>query len=109
MNANIQTSTESIATVENLNSIASTAATTIKNVFETASAEQIIETVDTVYHFGWLDYSFFIILLSLSALIGAYYGFFSKHKQNNTEEYILGGRTMKIIPVATSMIATFVF
>lgn len=61
-----------------------------------------------VFHFSWLDYGFFVGLLSLSALIGIYYGFFSKHKQNNTAEYILGGRSMKIVPVATSMIATLV-
>lgn len=58
--------------------------------------------------FGTIDYAFFVGLLAVSALIGVYYGFFSKHKQNNTSEYILGGRTMKILPVATSMIASLV-
>lgn len=61
-----------------------------------------------VFHFSWLDYAFFLGLLSLSTVIGIYYGFFSKHKQNNTNEYILGGRSMKIVPVAISMIATLV-
>lgn len=60
------------------------------------------------FHFGWIDYGLFIALLGISTLIGIYYGFFSKHKQNNISEYILGGRSMKILPVATSMIASSV-
>lgn len=61
-----------------------------------------------IFHFGWLDYGFFVALLGMSTLIGIFYGFFSKHKQNNTNEYILGGRSMKILPVATSQIASLV-
>lgn len=61
-----------------------------------------------IFHFGWLDYGFFVALLGMSALIGIFYGFVSKHKQNNTAEYILGGRSMKILPVATSQIASLV-
>lgn len=61
-----------------------------------------------VFHFGWPDYAFFVGLLGISTLIGVYYGFFSKHKQNNTAEYIFGGRSMKILPVATSLIASLV-
>lgn len=57
-------------------------------------------------HFTPYDYSFFGALLSFSVLIGIYYGFFSKHKQNSTQEYMLGGKTMKIIPVAISLIAS---
>lgn len=68
----------------------------------TSNDEQII------FHFGWLDYGFFVGLLGMSTLIGIFYGFFSKHKQNNVSEYILGGRSMKILPVAISMIASLV-
>lgn len=53
-----------------------------------------------------MDYSFFIVLMSASALVGLYYGFFSKRKQNNTAEYLLGGKKMNIIPVAASLIAS---
>lgn len=63
---------------------------------------------EAVSHFSVLDYSFFVVILSLSALIGVYYGYFSKHKQNTTSEYILAGRSMSILPVATSLIATLV-
>lgn len=77
----------------------------------TASDNLINATNQTnhfVLHFSWFDYGFFLGLLGLSTLIGIYYGFFSKHKQNNTKEYILGGRSLKILPVATSLIATLV-
>lgn len=54
--------------------------------------------------FSWLDYTLFTLMLVLSALIGVYFGFFGK-KQDNTAEYILGGKTMKIFPIAMSLVA----
>lgn len=54
--------------------------------------------------FGWLDYLLFFIMLGLSALIGVYFGFFGK-KQDNTIEYLLGGKAMSIFPIAMSLIA----
>lgn len=71
-------------------------------------ADNRTQDEQVIFHFGWLDYGIFIALLGMSTLIGVFYGFFSKHKQNNTNEYILGGRSMKIIPVATSLIASSV-
>ena len=56
--------------------------------------------------FTTLDYSFFGALLGLSAAIGIYYGFFSKHKQNTTKEYILGGKTMSTFPISVSLVAS---
>lgn len=43
-----------------------------------------------------------------SALIGVYFGFFSKKKQNNTTEYILGGKEMNFFPIAASLIASHI-
>lgn len=54
--------------------------------------------------FGWFDYFLFFAMLGLSALIGVYFGFFGK-KQDNTIEYLLGGKTMSIFPIAMSLIA----
>ncbi|XP_055316602.1 sodium-coupled monocarboxylate transporter 1-like [Sitodiplosis mosellana] len=78
------------------------------NLINASEQHQQDDVNNFVFHFSWLDYGFFVGLLSISALIGIHYGFFSKHKQNNTDEYILGGRSMKILPVATSMIATHI-
>lgn len=76
--------------------------TTMANQIAHNNIDQII------FHFGWIDYSLFAALLGISTLIGVFYGFFSKHKQNNISEYIFGGRSMQILPVATSMIASLV-
>ncbi|OXU24478.1 hypothetical protein TSAR_014030 [Trichomalopsis sarcophagae] len=55
--------------------------------------------------FGWIDYTLFGGLLGMSLLIGVYFGFFSK--QDSTSEYLFGGRTMNYIPVAISILASF--
>lgn len=62
-------------------------------------------TTEKLY-FTTLDYVFFCCMLCLSMLIGIYYGFFAKRKQNTTSEYLLGSKTMKIFPVSMSLTAT---
>lgn len=57
-------------------------------------------------HFSIFDYVLFGAMLVTSALIGIYFGFFSKTKQDNPMEYLLGSKSMKIIPVAISLTAT---
>lgn len=52
---------------------------------------------------GAIDYSLFGSLIALSLVIGLYFGFFSK--QNSTNEYLFGGKTMGFVPVAFSMLA----
>lgn len=84
------------------------ASTVWPNAMETTTMFDRNAGDPVAFHFGWIDYGLFIVLLGISTLIGIYYGFFSKHKQNNMSEYILGGRSMKILPVATSMIASLV-
>lgn len=54
--------------------------------------------------FGWVDYALFFIMLALSSVIGAYFGFFGK-KQDNTTEYLMGGKRMKTLPIAMSLVA----
>lgn len=56
--------------------------------------------------FSAVDYGLFGVMLMSSALIGVYFGFFSKKKQNNTLEYLLGGKKLKFFPIAASLIAT---
>lgn len=56
--------------------------------------------------FSATDYVVFVSLLVASLAIGVYYGFISKRKQNTTTEYLLGGKQMKTLPVAFSLIAT---
>ncbi|XP_038107357.1 sodium-coupled monocarboxylate transporter 1 [Culex quinquefasciatus] len=61
-----------------------------------------------VLRFTAFDYGIFVLLLAISVLIGFYFGFVSKIKQNNVEEYLLGGKSMPKFPVAASLIATSV-
>lgn len=57
--------------------------------------------------FGWTDYSLFTGLLGVSVLIGIYFGCFGK-KQDNTTEYLLGGKSMTCFPVSMSLIASHI-
>jgi Na+/proline symporter len=58
--------------------------------------------------FSWLDFLVFGIMLCASALIGVYFAFFAKKKQNTTAEYLMGGKTMGIFPISMSLIARYV-
>ncbi|XP_050316643.1 sodium-coupled monocarboxylate transporter 1-like [Bactrocera neohumeralis] len=57
------------------------------------------------FSFGTIDYVVFVLMLSASLIIGIYFGFFG-HGADNTDEYLLGGRRMKIIPIAFSLVAS---
>lgn len=52
------------------------------------------------------DYTVFVVMLTVSAAIGIYFGFFEGKKNKTTEEYLLGGRRMKVFPIAVSLIAS---
>jgi hypothetical protein len=66
-------------------------------------------TEDTAEHmirlyFGWLDFSVFGLMLGFSALIGIYFGFCDK-KQESRVDYLFGGKALKTLPVAVSLVA----
>ncbi|XP_066991697.2 sodium-coupled monocarboxylate transporter 1 [Anabrus simplex] len=58
-------------------------------------------------YFQWPDYVMFAFMLAISALIGIYFGCFGS-RQKSVAEYLLGGRNMNILPVATSLIASHI-
>ncbi|KAM8706332.1 hypothetical protein ACLKA7_010586 [Drosophila subpalustris] len=55
--------------------------------------------------FGLTDYTVFVVMLSISAAIGAYFGFFAKAK-NTTDEYLRGGKKMQALPIAISLVSS---
>lgn len=55
---------------------------------------------------GTIDYIIFAFMLFVSAGIGVYFRF-SGGKQKTTEEYLLAGQNMSILPVAFSLMASF--
>lgn len=61
-----------------------------------------------VSRFSAVNYAVFGLMLAMSALIGVYFGFFAKKKQDNTVEYLLGGKKMNFFPIAASLIASHI-
>ncbi|GIX67599.1 putative sodium-dependent multivitamin transporter [Caerostris darwini] len=55
---------------------------------------------------GVVDYVIFTFMLLVSASIGVYFRF-SGGKQQTTDEYLLAGRDMGVLPVAFSLMASF--
>ncbi|XP_026677511.1 putative sodium-dependent multivitamin transporter [Diaphorina citri] len=56
--------------------------------------------------FGIVDYAVFILMLVISGAIGIYYRF-SGGKQKTNNEYLFGNRNQSLIPVAFSLMASF--
>lgn len=67
---------------------------------ETTTASTLLEVLKG--KFGWPEYAVFGVVLIISAGIGVFFGFFSKREQNN-EEFLMGGRRMSAWPVALSL------
>lgn len=60
--------------------------------------------------FGWQDYLMFVLMLAICAMVGIYFGFIKKKPKKTDDEtdYLVGGRQMKVFPIAMSLIATFI-
>lgn len=60
--------------------------------------------------FAWQDYLMFLVMLMICSMVGIYFGFIKKKpkKSDDATDYLVGGRTMKVFPIAMSLIATFI-
>ncbi|XP_028155851.1 sodium-coupled monocarboxylate transporter 1-like [Ostrinia nubilalis] len=67
---------------------------------------EVSEMVHRMQTFSWVDYVVFVFMLAISAVVGVYWGFMKKQTTQN--DYLLGGRNMKVVPVAMSLVASFV-
>ena len=56
--------------------------------------------------FSYIDYAVFSLVLVLTAFIGLYFAWKERNKKN-VNEVLLGGRKLKIFPVAMSIMASF--
>lgn len=65
--------------------------------------ENVNEIVHEMQRFSWVDYVVFVLMLTISAVVGVYWGFMKK--QTTQIDYLLGGRNMKVVPVAMSLVA----
>ncbi|XP_046397964.1 sodium-coupled monocarboxylate transporter 1-like [Ischnura elegans] len=68
----------------------------------------VVGSVPKIHVFSALDHTLFVGMLVVSAIIGIYFAFFAKQKQNTTSEYLMGGRKMGILPVSLSLIASYI-
>lgn len=74
--------------------------------------ENVSSLKSSLQKFGWQDYSVFILMLVSCSFVGVYFGYKDK-KKNNREldadrgalDYLVGGRKMKVFPVAMSLVA----
>ena len=62
----------------------------------------------TVNKLTVIDYFSFGFLLLLSALVGVYYAIFDRKSQSTTRGYFLADRSLHPIPVALSLMASFI-
>ncbi|XP_054710071.1 sodium-coupled monocarboxylate transporter 2-like [Uloborus diversus] len=56
--------------------------------------------------FSTIDYVVFALMLAISAGIGVWYAF-ADRKKSNTQEFLMGGRSLSVLPVAMSVLASF--
>ncbi|XP_034257024.1 sodium-coupled monocarboxylate transporter 1-like [Thrips palmi] len=57
---------------------------------------------------GWLDQAVFVLMLAASTLIGVYFAYCAPGGNLSAAEYLVGGRTMGTIPIALSLIASYI-
>ncbi|XP_037955495.1 sodium-coupled monocarboxylate transporter 1-like [Teleopsis dalmanni] len=60
----------------------------------------------SLQRFSWLDYVVFIAMFVMCILIGIYFGFMKKSLSES--DYLMGGRNMLVLPIALSLVASFV-
>ena len=64
-----------------------------------------INVDELITRFSALDYAVFGLLLALSLAIGVYFGLCKRHEMTDAAGYLLGGRSMGVLPAAMSLIA----
>lgn len=80
-----------------------------------------VQSVDDLSHslkrFGTADYAVFVFMLGICSVIGLYFGYQDHQKNKNRSadaegsaaaDYLMGGRSMQVFPVAMSLVASFV-
>lgn len=65
--------------------------------------KRLLTKEELIENFGWDEYLVLFLMLLISALIGVY---FAWKGQKNNAEYLLGGKSMGILSVSMSLIAT---
>ncbi|XP_068156265.1 sodium-coupled monocarboxylate transporter 1-like isoform X2 [Drosophila tropicalis] len=130
-------STTVFPSTDSSSSSSSSAATAAASSTSTlgASGEKLSvkDLSQALQHFGIVDYLVFVAMLAICAIIGFYFGFIEKKQKKKKSklvsngkdgagaagieeqrrgsealDYLVGGRKMKVFPVALSLVASFV-
>ncbi len=62
---------------------------------------------DMMKRLNLIDYGVFAFMLMISTIIGVFYGFCGK-RQSTTSEFLMGNRSLSVLPVAMSVMASFI-
>ncbi|XP_063914126.1 sodium-coupled monocarboxylate transporter 1-like [Zophobas morio] len=63
---------------------------------------------DATAVFSIFDYVVFATMLIISSLIGIYFAYFAKVKQNTPSEYLMGSKSIGVLPMSMSLLASYV-
>ncbi|KMQ98114.1 sodium-coupled monocarboxylate transporter 1 [Lasius niger] len=63
-------------------------------------------TVTERGYFHWIDWLVFALMLFVSAVAGLWH--FRRAQKSNTQDYLLGGRSLGLFPVSASLVASFI-
>lgn len=63
-------------------------------------------TVSERGYFHWIDWLVFALMLFVSAVAGLWH--FKRAQKSNTQDYLLGGRSLGLFPVSASLVASFI-
>lgn len=57
----------------------------------------------SMQRFGWVDYITFMSMLGICLLVGMYFALYKKSE--TAQDYLVGSRSMGVIPIAMSLLA----
>ncbi|XP_021706833.1 sodium-coupled monocarboxylate transporter 1 isoform X2 [Aedes aegypti] len=87
------------------------------SLMDTGHGQNVDDLSRSLQRFNWPDYLVFVLMLVSCIFIGIYFGYkdHQKHKNRKTArrdsealDYLVGGRKMKIFPVAVSLVASWI-
>ena len=71
-----------------------------------SSDTKLYTKLELIEKFGWEEYLIFAMMLSVSAFIGLYFWWQGKrNKAENNAEFLMGGKSMGVLPVSLSLLA----
>lgn len=78
--------------------------------------DSVEELSKSLQRFSWPDYLVFVLMLFSCMCIGVYFGWQDHQKKKHHKarrgsealDYLVGGRKMKVFPVAMSLVARYV-